>query len=102
MSDELKPCRFCNGPAIPVKQFKNNVTCGDKHCPGCIVVQEPERWNHRPIEDALRARIKELEQAMPNPLLLTTAASTIEACGYENTPTNLTNAAEKIKKAMKL
>ena len=54
MSD-LKPCPFCGGEA---ELCYSEV---DTFCRKCNVMQETELWNTRPIEDALRLRIAELE-----------------------------------------
>lgn len=57
MSDETsKPCPFC-GQMSPY---------GDKFCDDCIDTNENvgawiDNWNNRPIEDALKAQIAELE-----------------------------------------
>jgi len=52
---ELKPCPFCGGEA---ELCYSEV---DTFCRKCNVMQETELWNTRPIEDALRKRIAELE-----------------------------------------
>ena len=52
---ELKPCPFCGGEA---ELCYSEV---DTFCRKCNVIQETEMWNTRPIEDALNARIAELE-----------------------------------------
>ena len=52
---ELKPCPFCGGEA---ELCYSEV---DTFCRKCNVMQETELWNTRPIEDALNARIAELE-----------------------------------------
>ena len=52
---ELKPCPFCGGEA---ELCYSEV---DTFCRKCNVMQETELWNTRPIEDALRLRIAELE-----------------------------------------
>lgn len=51
----LKPCPFCGGEA---ELCYSEV---DTFCRKCNVMQETELWNTRPIEDALNARIAELE-----------------------------------------
>ena len=53
--NELKPCPFCGGEA---ELCYSEV---DTFCRKCNVMQETELWNTRPIEDALNARIAELE-----------------------------------------
>ena len=55
---ELKPCPFCGGEA---ELCYSEV---DTFCRKCNVMQETELWNTRPIEDALNARITELEQEL--------------------------------------
>ena len=55
MSEELRPCPFCGGEA---ELCYSEV---DTFCRKCNVLQETELWNTRPIEDALRLRIAELE-----------------------------------------
>lgn len=61
---ELKRCPFCGGSPKPSKRrgrytFPNNKYVGcESHTGGYIPV---ETWNTRPIEDALRSRIVELE-----------------------------------------
>jgi hypothetical protein len=55
MSEELRPCPFCGGEA---ELCYSEV---DTFCRKCNVMQETELWNTRPIEDALRLRITELE-----------------------------------------
>ena len=52
---ELIPCPFCGGEA---ELCYSEV---DTFCRQCNVMQETELWNTRPIEDALRLRIAELE-----------------------------------------
>jgi hypothetical protein len=82
MSDELKPCPFCgevpdvNNPAT----FRHEV--GDRWARVVCCIEGPEiragiytpleewkdeaiaAWNERPIEDALRAHIAELEKKL--------------------------------------
>ena len=55
MSEILQPCPFCGGEA---ELCYSEV---DTFCRQCNVMQETELWNTRPIEDALRLRIAELE-----------------------------------------
>ena len=57
MSEELKPCPFCGGCKI-VSEEELNVTL----CNGCSAETDIFDWNNRPIEDALNARIAELEE----------------------------------------
>ena len=55
MNEELRLCPFCGGEA---ELCYSEV---DTFCRKCNVMQETELWNTRPIEDALNARIAELE-----------------------------------------
>ena len=55
MNEKLKQCPFCGGEA---ELCYSEV---DTFCRKCNVMQETELWNTRPIEDALRLRIAELE-----------------------------------------
>ena len=56
MNEKLKQCPFCGGEA---ELCYSEV---DTFCRKCNVLQETELWNTRPIEDALRLRIAELEE----------------------------------------
>lgn len=77
MSEELKPCPFCR--EVPSLELKHELSLykGCITCPKCGVsiemFFETKRecvedilaiWNSRPIEDALRARVEELEAAL--------------------------------------
>jgi hypothetical protein len=53
---QLKPCPFCG--AAGVKSRQGYYTCSNDHC---NLVTMSDGWNYRPIEDALQARIEELE-----------------------------------------
>ena len=53
---ELKPCPFCGGTNICTEKGINL-----NYCDSCSAEANIEHWNTRPIEDALRARIAELE-----------------------------------------
>ena len=67
---ELKPCPFCGGEAFYIKIMGNyekphEIYCSK--CNGAITEGRSEKqvvtnWNTRPIEDALHARIAELEE----------------------------------------
>ena len=74
---ELKPCPFCGGEAITTAFFDADdfdympievndcdaeVTCKNERCINGWWLS-PKDWNTRPIEDALNARIAELEAA---------------------------------------
>ena len=53
---ELKPCPFCGGTKICTEKGINL-----NYCDNCSAESNVEHWNTRPIEDALQARIAELE-----------------------------------------
>ena len=53
---ELKPCPFCGGTKICTEKGINL-----NYCDNCSAESNIEHWNTRPIEDALNARIAELE-----------------------------------------
>ena len=55
---ELKPCPFCGGTKICTEKGINL-----NYCDNCSAESNVEHWNTRPIEDALNARIAELEAA---------------------------------------
>ena len=60
---ELKPCPFCNiPPASRTSKIdgKEYYSCFNADCPNVSWFTADE-WNTRPIEDALNARIAELE-----------------------------------------
>ena len=83
MSEELRPCPFCGGEA---ELCYSEV---DTFCRKCNVMQETELWNTRPIEDALNARIAELEAELKiTDELLKEATETIGAvvacCTYNS------------------
>jgi hypothetical protein len=56
---ELKRCPFCGGEKVSIQdvEFTDQVDCEN-----CGYITSPSRWNTRPIEDELNARIKELEE----------------------------------------
>ena len=58
MSEELRPCPFCGGAKICTEKSINL-----NYCDNCSAESNVEHWNTRPIEDALNARIAELEAA---------------------------------------
>ena len=59
MSEELRPCPFCGGSNIIIEEALETLYCDD--C-GCELAEDfGGNWNTRPIEDALQARIAELE-----------------------------------------
>ena len=55
---ELKPCPFCGGSNVKDEPALQVVICMD--C-GAEIDTDLGEWNKRPIEDALNARIAELE-----------------------------------------
>ena len=63
---ELKPCPFCGGVAQVNTWTMHGITesrcfCPNSDCPNSVRTVALEQWNTRPIEDALTARIAELE-----------------------------------------
>jgi len=58
----LKPCPFCGGKAFTCTfdDSDDEVTCENEYCIYGWYLS-PDHWNNRPIEDALHARIAELE-----------------------------------------
>ena len=63
---ELKPCPFCGSPAY--SYHDNCIDFAGVKCDlgGCVcadILITENNWNTRPIEDALNARIAELEAA---------------------------------------
>lgn len=68
MSKELKPCPFCGETSLTIEdnQMVQDVhvlckDCGAKTSFDGIRYSVASRWNVRPVEDALKRRIKELE-----------------------------------------
>lgn len=68
MSKELKPCPFCGETRFIIEdnQMVQDVhvlckDCGAKTSFDGIRYSVTSRWNVRPVEDALKRRIKELE-----------------------------------------
>lgn len=62
MDDELRPCPFCGHPP---KHFGSHapwvVACDNPDCQCQANADYVGAWNTRPVEDALRARVAELE-----------------------------------------
>lgn len=58
MSEKLKQCPFCGGTKICTEKSINL-----NYCDNCSAESNVEHWNTRPIEDDLRKRIAELEEA---------------------------------------
>jgi hypothetical protein len=62
---ELKPCPFCGHPAEHNNVNGNKlVKCTNQYCINTICTWPERVWNTRPIEDALQARIAELEASL--------------------------------------
>ena len=68
MSKELKPCPFCGETSLTIEdnQKVRDVhvlckDCGEKTSFDGIRYSVAGRWDCRPVEDALKRRIKELE-----------------------------------------
>jgi hypothetical protein len=57
--NKLRPCPFCGKE--PEVAESGECRCNNKSCPMAPNWYLPEDWNPRPIEDALNARIAELE-----------------------------------------
>lgn len=57
MTQELKPCPFCGGTDVSVC---DSTTTRTAKCRSCVVYIAIEKWNSRPIEDALRAEVARL------------------------------------------
>ena len=73
MSDELKPCPFCGAaPQVKENHYLDGYDNVIISCPGCLFAgrtghtfeQAAEKWNSRPVEDALRAEIATLKAAL--------------------------------------
>ena len=66
MSEELRPCPFCNiPPASKTSKIdgKEYYSCFNADCPNVSWLTADE-WNTRPIEDALRAEIARLQEKL--------------------------------------
>jgi hypothetical protein len=72
---ELKPCPFCGEPAEKTRNYLGVVTleayrCSNSFCnvnpfvSGTSYEMAAERWNTRPVEDALRDYINALETSV--------------------------------------
>ena len=78
---ELKACPFCGSEAIiptnldgtPTDYEATYCTCSNDDCLIACEWVPIESWNTRPIEDALKARIAELEEFK----------MIVEGCGFE-------------------
>jgi hypothetical protein len=60
MNIELRPCPICNTPGLIHEDDPEWVRCRSSNCP--VTIMPLRDWNTRPIEDALRKRISELEE----------------------------------------
>ena len=64
--NELNPCPFCG--KIPNAEYIEDVMyviCSNNSCGmSCIASVTLKEWNNRPIEDALQARIADLESLL--------------------------------------
>jgi Lar family restriction alleviation protein len=82
---ELKPCPFCGSDEVTVeiRRWQDSEGYWDKmiwvECPYCNGLK-PEKWNTRPIEAALRARVAELEADAER---LAVALMRVERCGED-------------------
>ena len=61
MSEELKPCPFCGGEA---EWDEQGVSCSNVEGCDFDAYVDRERWNIRPVEDALRAEIERLRKSI--------------------------------------
>lgn len=70
---ELKPCPFCGEDNLMVLQrsgagiYGPRLQCGTCNTIRLMVADEPspaiDEWNHRPVEDALRAELEAMKKA---------------------------------------
>ena len=64
---DLKPCPFCGGKANLEALVVGDDTYHSIMCPDCgahIAEDDGERWNNRPGEDVLQAKLEILAEAM--------------------------------------
>ena len=59
MSDELRACPFC-GTASSTKELFGRPHCNNEACSFYAIACSPTAWNHRPLEDALQAKVDAL------------------------------------------
>jgi hypothetical protein len=64
MSDELKACPFCGKKPNPNWTDESYIECTNRKCSVYGYGMSTGGWNTRPIEDALQARIAELENQL--------------------------------------
>jgi hypothetical protein len=62
MSEELRPCPFCGEQVFP--PLASSLDDGYTRCGLCGAKMQHRRWQTRPIEDALQARIAELTECI--------------------------------------
>lgn len=78
MSDELKACPFCGGAAT--NAHWGLIHCSNEDCASGAVVSASS-WNHRPIEDDLRAKlavaVEALEEIRDNQYLSEVVSETL-------------------------
>ena len=75
---EMKPCPFCGGTKICTEKGINL-----NYCDNCSAESNVEHWNTRPIEDALKQRIAELEAYIDE---LENPQSIPDTCTCEDNP----------------
>lgn len=92
---EVKPCPFCGGPARATQDTSSDyrshwswlVICDNhKNCWADSGHHDTEAeaiafWNHRPVEDALRARVEQLEHEIRVAKIRGTMPIVIEGVG---------------------
>ena len=59
---ELRPCAHC-GTAPSTKDLFSRPHCINEACSFYAIACNAEEWNHRPLEDALRAELERVTQA---------------------------------------
>ena len=89
---ELKPCPFCG--AMPTK-LNSGYTCSTLGCALQENTVSAKAWNNRPIEDALTARIAELEGFIDRLI----EAGDDKGWGWDKKQTNLQILVEGLKEA---
>lgn len=56
MAEEIKACPMCGQPAKPRSMSNGFLQCSNPKCAMRLQVWSYMRWQHRPIEDSLRAQ----------------------------------------------